>query len=365
MSNGVLQYRGVVAVCYSCGTEKKQVFSRCADCRSQPRADDELLDSLVLSRYTTNEAMLARAVAERSPGIVIKAADRAVVRTVTNTLRDPQLRSLLGLSSLKKSTEKAVLSSAEKYLDRLLQSARAESPSSSVGLHICLQSREQMSVWATNEQLLLALHEEAESASVGLLLEALLEIAERCKSITDQDLHTQLVSAGVQGSELGSAERRDVWVVYEQSVVDRVVVALERVKSDDLIELFVRLESSTERRRDKQPLPVHKSLFNVYKLNAIETLKLEGDNAGRLISAIRANANAEHTMTSAMVTALEALVDNWRKVALPMSGVMADRDVASIRRELQGELQDVADHLLTSGEASLSTRASRLALELL
>lgn len=258
-----------------------------------------------------------------------------------------------------------MLSSAEKYLDCLVQSARAESPNNSASLHTCLQSRESLSVWATNEQLLLALHEEAESASVGLLLETLLEIAERCKSITDQDLHTQLVSAGVQGNELGSAERKDVWTVYEQSVVDRIVVALKRVKSDDLIELFVRLESSTERRRDKQPLPVHKSLFDVYKLNAIETLKLEGDNAGRLISAIRTNANVEHSMSNAMVTALEALVDNWRKVALPMGGVISDRDVASIRRELQGELQDVADHLLTSGEASLSTRASRLALELL
>lgn len=102
MSSDVLRHRGVVAVCFSCGTEKKQVFSRCADCGSQPRADDELLDSLVLSRYTTNEAMLARAVAERSPGIVIKAADRTVVRTVSNTLRDPQLRSLLGIAPLKK-----------------------------------------------------------------------------------------------------------------------------------------------------------------------------------------------------------------------------------------------------------------------
>lgn len=365
MSSDVLQHRGIVAACFSCGAEKNQVFSRCADCGSQPRADDELLDSLVLSRYTSNETMLARAVAERSPGIAIKAADRAVVRSVSNTLRDPQLRSLLGLAPLKKLTEKTVLNNAEKYLDYLVQSARAESPSKSASLHTCLQSGEPLSVWASNEQLLLALHEEAELASVGLLLEVLLEIGERCKSITDQDLHAQLVSAGVQSDELGGAERRDVWAAYEQSVVDRIVVALERVKSGDLIDIFVRLENSTERRRDKQPLPLHKSLFDVYKLNAIETLKLEGNNAGRLISAIRTNDNAEHAMNNAMVTALEALVDNWRKVALPLGGVISDRDVASIRRELQGELQDVADHLLTSGEASLSTRASRLALELL
>ena len=365
MSSDVLQYRGIVAVCFSCGAEKQQVFSRCADCAAQPRADDELLDSLVLSRYASSETLLARAVAERSPGVVIKAADRTTMRTVSNTLRDQQLRSLLGLAPIKKSPEKSVLNRAEKYLDRLVQAAQAEMPSSSASLHTCLQSTEQLSVWAKNEQLLQALHGEAESASVGLLLETLLEIAERCKPITDQDLHTQLVATGVQGDELGSAERRDVWIVYERSVVDRIVVALERVKSDDLIELFVRLANSTERRRDKQPLPVHKALFDVYKLNAIETLKLEGDNAGRLISAIRTNAASEHALSNAMVAALEALVDNWRKVARPMGGVIADRDVASIRRELQSELQDAADHLVTSGEASLSARASRLALELL
>ena len=365
MSGDVLQHRGVVAVCFNCGAEKKQVFTRCEDCSSQPRADDELLDSLVLSRYTSSELLLARAVAERSPGVVIKAADRATMRTAKNTLRDPQLRSLLSLAPLKKARGQAQRSNAEKWLEHLVLAAQEEVPSKSASLHTSLQSHDQLSIWVKNEQLLLALHEEAESATVGLLLEALLEIGEICKSVTDQDLHTQLVSAGVRSDELGSAERRDIWVAHEQSVVDRIVVALERVKSDDLIELFVRLETTIERRRDRQPLPVHKSLFDVYKHNAIEALRQEGDNASRLISAIRTNTTTEHSLSDTMVTALEALVDNWRKVAAPMSGVIADRDVASIRRELQGELQDVADHLTESGEANLSTRASRLALELL
>lgn len=366
MTENVLQTRGIVAVCFSCGVEKKQVFASCENCGEQPRQDDELLDSLLLSRYTSSELLLSRAIAERSPGTVIKAANRASMRAVSKALQDPQLRQLLGLSALKSDLAQVQKSDSEQLVESMTQTAKKElvgqlAPS----LNHAQEPQTQLSVWVQNERTLQALHSEGATATSEQLLEAINALAERCRAVEQRDLQSYLNMLTL-GDDIGSDERRLIWRNYQQSLVDRVVVSLERVKTSVLIDLFVRLEVATEQRRDKQALPITKALLAVYKTNALETLRIESDNAQRLMSAIRTNSAEDQDISQNMIDALQDLLINWRHVASPLAGVIADREVSSIRREIQSELQDVADHLADEMHAvDLSAQASRMALELM
>ncbi|MGB0865526.1 MAG: hypothetical protein ACPGSC_03400 [Granulosicoccaceae bacterium] len=366
MSGDVLEHRGVVAVCFACGVEKARVFSRCDACGQQPSSDDEMLDALLLSRYASTEILLSSAIAERSPAVVIKSADRTTMRTAAKVLRDPQLRVLVGLDPIEKSSPATLAEApAEQILERLVRAAQQESADEPLQLSACVVGHSSLSVWAQNEQLLQAMHNEAGQASVDLLLEALVEIAERCKSLGGQSWRDHLSVIALSLDRSRGVEQRDIERAYERSLTDRLVVALERVRTEDLIELFSRLETVTARRRDKQPLPIHKALLDVYKHHAVKTLRKEGDNAKRLISAIHTGASDDDALCQSLVDELERLIARWCAVARPLGGVIADRDMASVRRELQGELQDVADHLAKQGENDLSGRASRLALDLL
>ena len=365
MSDNVLQHRGVVAVCFSCGGEKMQVFTRCNDCGAKPQQEDELLDSLILSRYNSSEIVLSRAVAERSPGLVIKSANRATMRSVGKALQDPQLRQLLGLEPSNKSAS-VHRTTSEQLLDGMMRSAKNElAGHAGAGLISDLEDDGKLSVWALNERLLQAVRRDAASASADVLLESVCMLAERCHAVEPSELQSHLQSLS-HGKACDGDEQRRTWNAYQQSLVDRLVVSFERVKTVLLLDLFTRLEVTVERRRDKQVLPLIKALLDIYKLSGFEALQLESDNARRLMSALKSNSADEHVINQQMMSSLEALVGNWRALASPLSGVIADREVADIRREMQGALQDVAEHLASkTQEQELSARASRLALELL
>ncbi len=367
MSAEVLQYKGVVAVCFGCGAEKNSVFGACISCSAKPKQEDEIVDSLVLSRFTSTELLLSQAVAERSPGLVIKAADRSVMRDVANALRDPQLRQLLSLPIESRRLTANTENSHSDRLERLVQFAHSEFPDGEYqSLESCLASVDQLSCWAKNEQLLLALRAESSTVSTGVLLETIEEIAQSSRETDEADLNRYVALFERDAQGLSQEDGRELWADYERSLVDRIVVSLERVSTENLISLFERLQISTDRRRDKQPLPLVKALMAVYQSHAIETLRTEGANAARLISAVRTSDSDEPGVGASLVRELEILLANWRKVATPLSGANADREVSGIRRELQHALEQLAEHLVVNQQdIRLSEQVSRLALELL
>lgn len=360
----VLAHDGVVALCSACAAEKSRVFGGCGRCGHSPRSDDELLDALLLSRYACSAALLARAAAERSPAVAIKQVDRATMRDVAHVVRDPQFRQLLDLAPLEHAGDDR--EAPVQGLHAVLDAARAAVGAPAPGLAACLErGAADADPYTRCEQLLQALHADAGGSPLSLLLEAVLAIGECCAGVDERGWQAHLQALGVPPEASHSAQRRRLWRDYERATAERLAQALEAVSTHTLVELMTRLASAGQRRRDKRALPLHRRLLDLYKQHAIPTLRHETDSVRRLASALQTGSAAEHALSRALVDELELLIQNWRFVAGPLGGVVADRDVASLSRELQGELHDAAEYLGDNGEAALSARAARLALELL
>lgn len=363
---GVLQYSDIVSVCFSCGAEKTRVFESCSSCGVQPCQHDEIFDSLVLSRYASADPLLSEAVAARSPGVVLKTANRSAIRAVKNALNDSQLCLLLGLATAQKTPDKPLNRTGPLVKDRVQSVEARPSEVRSSGLEACLQQRGKLSVWERNEKTLIVLNSEAGTASPYILLEAIADIAERCQSISEQELQSRLIQEEDAESEVRGLERYKTPQAYEKNVVGRIVEALEKVHTEDLIDLFSQMRMSIESRRDKRALPVVKALQEVYKSHALKTLRLEKNNINYLVSAIMNTALNEYSSKAIMMGVLESLVANWRKVAEPLGGVTADREASGIKREVQGDMQRVASYLADKcQEEELSARAYRLHSELM
>lgn len=366
----VLHHGGVTAVCFSCGVAKPRVFSGCGSCGVRPQREEELGDSLLLSRYLSSEQLLDRAVEDRSPGLVLKSASQSDRQNANAALRDPLLRELLGLEQ--EASQKASLleeASAEHLVELMMRAAAREIPTTTnlkQSLEACLDHKDTLSPWVMNECLLVAMRAQLASTPSMLLVEVLNRVAERCHATNQVEFCDYLREHVSPEKNFDSAQRRSIWQAYQQHLVDRIVGVLERVHTDDLIDVFVKLQKTIETRRDKQALPFVKALMSVYKHHALGTLQQESAGAKRLISAVRASGHSELHSKLALIDELEVLLANWIKVAKPLAGVIADREVASIRRQLRGELEEISDYLALKCLAhDLSARTSRFALELM
>ncbi len=343
------------------------MFAGCNHCGAKPTQAGELSDSLLLSRFSATEEQLAQAISERSPKVLIQAASAATREAAATALEDEQLRNLLQLNTEPMAQVRPKKERVAEVFDQLLRSTEAECTQyRDFGLEQCLLQSDSVSPWVSNERLLTALHGDAHSVSADALVEAIIDVAEKSQSIGRAELQRHLRECGASSASLQTDELNDLERAYDKSLLNRVVVSLERVSTEHLIALFTRLSAAQERRRDKQVLPLLKELSRVYKTHAMSVLRHEASNAGRLMSAIRTSSTAELEFSGVLLTTLESLLDNWQKVARPLTKDPVDQDVAGIRRALQSELQDIADYLLEHrSEDSLSARASQLALVLM